>query len=137
MPAIAILLSRYWKPLALALLVAIAISYRGILIHQRDQARGDVIRLTAEAAALRASNQALGFAIARQNAAVTKLRNNADALTRAMNSRIDSASRAAFATQGRAANQARDLIAAQIDSASGCEGAVRWGNARALEMSSW
>ena len=137
MPAIALLLSRYWKPLALGLLISAAIVYRALLVHQRDQARAQVVTLTTEAAALRASNQALGFAIARQNAAVTELRNNADALTTAMNSRIGSATRAAFATQGRAADQARDLIGAQIDASTGCAGAIKWGNARAAELSSW
>jgi hypothetical protein len=137
MPAIALLLSRYWKPLTLALLVSTALAYRSLIIHQRDKARGDVTRLTAEAVALRASNEALGFAIARQNAAVTELRNNADALIGAMNSRSGSATKAAFAAHGRAADQARALIEAQIDSSSGCAGAVKWGNARAAELSSW
>jgi len=39
MPLIATLLSSYWKPLALALLVASAFAYRALLIHQRDEAR--------------------------------------------------------------------------------------------------
>ena len=62
MPLIGVLLTRYWKPLALAVLIAAAFAYRAILIHERDRARAQLAELTAEAAALRASNQALGSA---------------------------------------------------------------------------
>ena len=137
MPLIGMLLSHYWKPLLLAVLLASALAYRGILIHQRNDARAKVAQLAAEAAALRASNQALGAMIDRQNAAVAELKARADGAVNAMAAREEGASREGAAAQGQAAQQARALIAAPIDRNSGCEGAIRWGNAQAPELSSW
>jgi len=137
MPLIAILLSHYWKPLALAVLVAAAFGYRATLLHQRNEAREQVARLTAEAAALRTSNQALGAMIDRQNAAVAELKARADAATNALEASEDAASREGAAAQGKAEQRGRALIAAPIDSNSGCEGAIEWGNAHAAELSSW
>jgi len=39
MPMIGLILSQYWKPLALVVLIAAALAYRSVLIHQRDEAR--------------------------------------------------------------------------------------------------
>ena len=137
MPLIGILLSHYWKPLALTVLVASALAYRAILIHQRNDAREKVAQITAEAVALRTSNQALGAMIDRQNAAVAELKARADAAVNAMASREEGAAREGAAAHGQAEQQARELIAAPIDINSGCEGAIRWGNAQAAELSSW
>ena len=137
MPLIGSLLVSYWKPLALMALIAGALAYRTILIHERDSARAQVVQLNQEAAALRASNQALGAAIQLQNAAVGKLKADADAATQVMNSRMAAASIAGIAAAARGADQARTLIAAPIESSSGCAGAIQWGNARATELSSW
>lgn len=71
---IGFILSQYWKPIALAVLIAAGLAYRTVLIHQRDEARDQVAQLTAEATALRTSNQALGASIAQQNTAVTDSR---------------------------------------------------------------
>jgi hypothetical protein len=137
MPLIGILLSRYWKPCALAVLVASVLAYRAILVHQRNDARQQVAQLTAEAAALRTQNQALGATIDRQNAAVAELKVRADAAVTAMEASEEAASREGAAAQGQAQQQARALIAAPIDIKSGCEGAIRWGNAQAAELASW
>jgi hypothetical protein len=138
MPMIGILLSRYWKPLALVLLIAAALAYRAILIHQRDGALAKVTQLTAEAAALRASNLALGATIDRQNAAVAQLKATADAASSAMTSRAETASRQGAAAQDAAAQQARALMAAPIAAGSaGCLDAIKWGNAQAAELASW
>jgi len=137
MPLIGVLLSHYWKPLLLAVLVASALAYRAILIHQRDAAQQEVAQLTAEAAALRTSNQALGAMIDRQNAAVAELKATADAAVNTMAANEAAASREGATAEGKAEQQGRALIAAPIDAASGCEGAIRWGNARAVELSSW
>lgn len=137
MPLIGILLSHCWKPLLLAALVVSALAYRAILIHERDDARKKVAQLTAEAAALRASNQALGALIDRQNAAVAELKARAGAAVNAMAANEEAASREGAAAEDQAQQQARALITAPIDSNSGCEGAIRWGNAQAAELSSW
>ncbi len=137
MPLIGVLLSQYWKPLLLAVLVASALAYRAILIHQRDAAQQEVAQLTTEAAALRTSNQALGAMIDRQNAAVAELKARADAAVNTMAAKEAAASREGATAEGKAEQQGRALIAASIDAASGCEGAIRWGNAQAAELSSW
>jgi hypothetical protein len=137
MPLIGVLLSQYWKPLALAVLIASAFAYRAILIHERDSARAQVAELTSEAAALRSSNQALGAMIDRQNAAVAELKARADAAENAMTASEDAAAGAGTAAEATAEQQGQALVAAPIDANSGCEGAIRWGNARAGELSSW
>ncbi len=95
MPLIAIMLSHYWKPLALVVLVAAALGYRTVLVHERGDALKKVAQLTAEAVALRASNQALGATIDRQNAAVADIKTRADAAVNAM-----AADQAAAAREG-------------------------------------
>ncbi len=86
MPLIGILLSQYWKPLALAAVIAArARVSRAPRSSARDGARQEVGQVTAEAnAALRTTNQALGAMIDRQNAAVAELKARADAVTNAM-----------------------------------------------------
>ena len=138
MPLIGVLLSSYWKPLALAALVAAALVYRAVLIHQRDDAREKVAQLTSEAVALRTSNQALGAMVGRQNAAVAELKARADAAVNAMAATAAGCiARRASPVESKAEQQGRALIAAPIDPNSGCEGAIRWGNAQAAELSSW
>ncbi len=137
MPLIGVLLSRYWKPLALAIAIAAVLAYRAVLVRERDQARAQAAQLTIDAAALRAGNQALGAAIARQNAAVAELKTKADAAASAMNAQAAAAASAGVAAADRAANQAQGFIAAPIDSGSGCEGAIKWGNAQAAQLASW
>jgi hypothetical protein len=137
MPLLGALFSRYWKPLGLAVLVASALAYRAILIHQRNDAREQAAQLSAEAGALRTSNQALGGTIDRQNAAVAELKAKADAAVNAMAASEDAAAREGAAAEGQAQQQARALIAAPIDFNSGCQGAIRWGNAQAAELASW
>ncbi len=132
-----ILLSHYWKPLLLVALVAAAVGYRAVLLHQRDAARSRVTQLTVEAAALRSSNQALGAMIDRQNAAVAQLKAQADAAMSAMSASENAAAVAAGAADSKAEQQGRALIAAPIDVNAGCAGAIQWGNAQAAELSSW
>jgi hypothetical protein len=137
MPLIGILLSRYWKLLALGALLAGAIAYRAVLLHQLNAARERVTQLTAEAAALRINNQALGAMIDRQNAAVAELKARADAAVNTMAANEAAADRAGTAVQAQAQQQAQSLMTAAIDADSGCEGAIRWGNAQAPELSAW
>ncbi|HLI78351.1 MAG TPA: hypothetical protein VKV03_00125 [Candidatus Binataceae bacterium] len=137
MTIVGLILSRYWKPLMLAGLMAAAVVYRAALIHQRDEARAQVAQLTTQDAALRASNQALSASITQQNAAVTALKARADAAVNTMAANEAAALRDGAATQGQAQQQAQALIAASIDANSGCAGAIRWGNAQAPELSAW
>jgi threonine dehydrogenase-like Zn-dependent dehydrogenase len=137
MPLIGTLLLSYWKPLGLLALMLLAFGYREVLVHQRDAARLQAAQLTAEANALRTSNQALTSAIDQQNAAVAQIKARADAAINTMAANAAAALRAGTATQAEAQQQAQTLMAASIDASSGCEGAIRWGNAQAAELSSW
>jgi len=137
MPLIGSLLLSYWKPLALLALMLLACGYREVLVHQRDDARQQAAQLAAEAEALRTSNQALTAAIDQQNAAVAQIKARADAAVNTMAANAAAAFRAGAATQVEAQHQAQILMAAPIDASSGCEGAIRWGNAQAAELSSW
>jgi hypothetical protein len=132
-----IVLSHYWKPLMLLALLAAAIAYRAVLLHQRDEARSQVTQLTVEAAALRTSNQALGTMIDRQNAAVAQLKAQADAAMNAMSASENAASIAAGAAESQAEQQGKALLTAPIDVNARCAGAIQWGNAQAAELSSW
>jgi hypothetical protein len=137
MALIGVILSQYWKPLALSVLMAAAFAYRTVLIHQRDEARDQVVQLTAEATALRTSNQALGASIAQQNAAVTELKARADAAVNTMAANEAAALSDGATAQEQAQQQAHALIASSIDANSGCQGAIQWGNAQAAELSAW
>jgi hypothetical protein len=137
MPLIGTLLLSYWKPLGLLALMLLACGYREVLVHQRDAARQQAAQLVAETNALRTSNQALTAAIEHQNAAVAQVKARADAAVNTMAANAAAALRAGAATQVQALRQAQVLMAAPIDVSSGCEGAIRWGNAQAAELSSW
>lgn len=137
MPLIGTLLLSYWKPLGLMALMLLAFGYREVLVHQRDVARQQAAQLAAEAGALRTSNQALTAAIDQQNAALAQVKARADAAVNRMAANVAAALRAGAATQVQALQQAQVLMAAPIDAGSGCEGAIRWGNAQAAELSSW
>ena len=60
--------------MAIALLIAAALGYRALLLHQRDAARAAAAHLSASLADAEASNAALQSAIATQNSAVAQLR---------------------------------------------------------------
>ncbi len=137
MALIGTLLLSYWKPLAMLALIIVAFGYRELLVHQRDEARQQAAQLTAEADALRTSNQALTASIEQQNAAVARIKARADAAVNTMAANAVAAQKAGAAVQVQAQQQAQSLMAASIDASSGCEGAIRWGNAQAAELSSW
>ena len=69
-----LLAAKLWKPVAIALLIAAALGYRALLLHQRDAARAEAAHLSASLADAEASNAALQSAIATQNSAVAQLR---------------------------------------------------------------
>ena len=137
MTLLAMLLSHYWKAVMLTGLIAAAMVYRATLIAERDAARAKVSALTAQTAALQAGNQALKSAIDHQNAAVEALRARADAEVNANAADQAAAWNAGLIAQQQAQNQASALAAAPIDPNTGCVGAIRWGNARAPELSQW
>jgi len=135
MAALGLILVRYWKPLALGAVLAAVFGYGALLTHQRNAARAVAVRLTADAATLRSANQALTAAAGQQNAAVEALRHQADSASAAMAAHAGAAAQAGANAAGSAAAVAHTLAVAPID--SGCDAAIRWGNARAAELSRW
>ena len=130
-----LLAAKLWKPVAIALVIAAALGYRALLLHQRDAARAAVTHLSASLADAEASNAALQSAIATQNSAVAQLRTEyrtGRAGRRGARARGDGRGTAAMRT---AASGARALEGARID--AGCAAAIRWGNAQAAELGRW
>ncbi len=135
MPMIAMMLARYWKPLAIAAIFAAAIGYRAILVHERDAARRDAAASAAAAAQLRADNQSLAQQIRSQNAAVEAIRKAADEQAQAMSARAQASMRAADSAEAAADADARSLAQSRI--ANGCDEAIRWGREQARELGKW
>jgi hypothetical protein len=130
------LAAKLWQPVALALLIAAALGYRALLLHQRDAARAAVTHLSASLADAEASNAALQSAIAAQNSAVAQLRAELEqGVQAAAAARERAATAMGTAAMRTAASGARALEGARID--AGCAAAIRWGNAQAAELGRW
>ena len=129
------LAAQLWKPVAIALLIAAALGYRALLLHQRDTARAEAAHLSASLADAEASNAALQSAIATQNSAVAQLRTQLEQGARAAAARERAATASGAAAMRTAASGARALESARI--VAGCAAAIRWGNAQAAELSRW
>src|SRR5512146_927417 len=130
-----LLAEQLWKPVAIALLIAAALGYRALLVHQRDAARAAAAHLSASLADAEASNAALQSAIATQNSAVMQLRAQLEQGARAAATRERAAAARGAAAMRSAASGARALQDARIE--AGCAAAIRWGNARAAELGRW
>jgi len=124
-----------WRPVALALLVAAALGYRALLVHQRDAARAASAHLSASLADAEASNMALQNAVATQNSAVAQLRAELEEDQAAAAARERAAAADGQAAMRTAANGAAALKGARIE--AGCAAAIRWGNAQAAELGRW
>lgn len=137
MPILAILISQYWKPMVIAVVVASGFAYSAILIRERDDARRKIVDLTGEATALQSSNRAMSQTIDRQNAAVAELKARADAAANAMGVREEAALRKGAAEESIAEQHAHALTSAAIPGEPGCDSAIRWGNQAAGELATW
>ena len=131
------LAAKLWKAVAIALLIAAALGYRALLLHQRDAPRAAAAHLSASLADAEASNAALQSAIATQNSAVAQLRAELEQGVRAarplLSARGDGGGNGGDAHGGE--RRARRLRAR--GSTAGCAAAIRWGNARAAELGRW
>jgi hypothetical protein len=130
-----LLVGQLWRPVAIALLIAGALGYRALLLHQRDTARAAAAHLSASLADAEASNAALQSAIATQNSAVAQLRAELEQGVQAAAAREGAATARGMAEMHAAASGARSLEGARID--AGCAAAIRWGNAQAAELGRW
>lgn len=123
------------KLIALVAIVAGALIYRAVLVHQRDSARAQVTALGAAAAALRAENASMAAAVGRQNAAIGALQDQMKAAVQAAAQREASATATAARTLGAAAARAEAERKAPVP--AGCQGAIDWGNAQGPELGRW
>ncbi|HZO81155.1 MAG TPA: hypothetical protein VFB33_05625 [Candidatus Binataceae bacterium] len=128
-------LLQFWRPLGLSLLVAAALAYRALLVHQRDAARAQAARLGAELAAAQAASAAMRQAVAAQNAAVARLRVELRQSAEAAAARDRAAAAEGAAVMRQAAAGARALQRARID--AGCAAAIRWGNVQSAKLARW
>ncbi len=123
------------KLIALIAMVATALIYRAVLVHQRDSARAQVTALGDAAAALRAENASMATAVARQNAAIGALQDQMNAAEQEAAQR--EASTAANAARTMKAEVARAQAERNAPVPAGCQGAIEWGNAQGPELGRW
>src|ERR1700746_1142501 len=102
-----LLAAKLWKPVAIALLIAAALGYRALLLHQRDAARAAATHLSASLADAEASNAALQSAIATQNSAVAQMRAELEQGVQAAAARERAATAVGTAAMRTAASGAR------------------------------
>ncbi len=134
-PVLLMFASRYWKASVLVLGLSAALVYRAVLVHERDAARRVAAELRLNVSELQAANGRLAGALTRQDAAVGALKKAADDAARALSAQSAIAAQAGVRDAMRAEGQARALSHATVD--PGCAAAIRWGNARAAELSRW
>ena len=125
-----------WRPVALALLVAAALGYRALLVHQRDAARAASAHLSASLADAEASNTALQNAVATQNSAVAQLRAELEedqaGWPRRANAPRPPTARQRCAPRPTAPRRSRAHVLRPD-----ARRRVRWGNAQAAELGRW
>ncbi len=132
---LSLLAGQLWRPVAIGLLIAAALGYRALLVHQRDTARATAAHLSASLTAAEASNAALQGAIATQNSAVAQLRTQLKQSMAAAVAREQAAAAAGATAMHAAARGAQAFERARI--AAGCVAAIRWGNAQGVELGRW
>ena len=128
-------LIQYWKPIALAAVLAAAFTYRAVLIHQRNSARAQVISLGEAAVALRAANASLAAGVKRQNEAIDSLQGKMKLAERTAAQR-----QAQYANSGEQAMRQERAHANALKNApvpAGCQAAINWGNAQGPELGRW
>jgi hypothetical protein len=123
------------KWILLVLLIAAAVAYRAVLVHQRDSARAQVITLTAAAAVLQADNASMAAAVAKQNAAIDTLQAQMKVAQSAAAARQTQYASSAATAMTQERTHANAMMTAPI--ASGCADAIAWGNAQGPELGRW
>ncbi len=131
----ALMLANYWKPIAIAVAIAAALAYRGILIHQRDAARSETASMAAQVASLKSAEAACEDAVARQNLAVNAIAAAAARETAAAQTREANVAAVAATAASDEARRAAAIQSAPI--ASDCAGAIEWANTQAEELGKW
>lgn len=129
------LLASLYKPLAILALIGALVSYRMLLIHQRDSARAEVVTMRAQLSGFEQANAAMKQAVSQQNAAVAKLTEEAAQAEHQAQATLATATQQGAAAMQRQTAQARALTQAAIP--GGCASAIAWGNAQGPELGRW
>jgi hypothetical protein len=132
---LAALLTQFGKPLAFLALIAAALVYRAILVHQRDAALAQVAAITAQAQQYKAADDECVGAVGRQNDAVAKLQNDEVMVVQAAQTREENLVANAEARAAQARNAADALAHAKVG--QGCDAAIKWANQQAPELGKW
>jgi hypothetical protein len=123
------------KWILLFLIVAGALAYRAVLVHQRDSARVQVTALTGAAALLQADNASMAASVTRQNAAIGTLQAQMSV------ARANAAARQAHYSNSAAQAMAQEVTHSKVVMSAalpgGCSGAIAWGNAQGPELGRW
>jgi len=131
----ALLIANYWKPIAIAVALAAALAYRGLLIHQRDAARAETASISVQLADWKISEAACESAVARQNLAVNAIAASAARESAAAKTREANVAASAAATASDEARRANAILTTPI--ANDCASAIKWANAQAGELGKW
>ena len=129
------LIAGLWKPLALVGLVAAALVYRSVLIHERDAAQAQVAAITAQAQQYKAADDACVAAVAQQNAEVKKLREDEAMVLEAAQTREANVVANAETHAAQATKTADALAHAKLG--QGCDAAIKWANQQGAELGKW
>ena len=129
------LLAGLWKPLAVAGLIAAALVYRSVLIHERDAAQAQVAAITAQAQQYKAADDACVAAVAQQNAEVKKLRDDEAMIAEAAQTRVANVVANAQTQAAQARSTADALVHAKLG--EGCDAAIKWANQQGQELGKW
>jgi hypothetical protein len=130
-----VMLLQHWKAIALVAIVASALIYRAVLVHQRDSARAQATALGDAAAALRADNASMSAAVTRQNEAIDALQGKMKLAQQAATQREAQYAASGAQTMSRAVARANAVHIAVVP--AGCPGAINWGNAQGPELGRW
>jgi hypothetical protein len=116
-------------------MIAAALAYRAVLVHQRDSARAQVTALSDAAAALRAENALMAAAVGRQNEAIDALQSKMKLAEQQAAQREAEYAASGAATLSREVARANAVRSAPVP--AGCQGAIEWGNAQGPELGRW
>jgi septal ring factor EnvC (AmiA/AmiB activator) len=123
------------KPAAIVIIVIGLVTYRAILVHERDAARSQAAAFQAEFAAAQAANQSLSAEIARQNFQTEALQRQAKAAADSLKTRNQQAAAASASLMNQEIARANAIAAQPI--ADGCAAAIEWGNGAGPELGKW
>jgi hypothetical protein len=132
---VAMTMLAHWRAIAVGVVLMAAVTYRGVLIYQRNAARAESVSLGVHLGALKIAETACEAAVANQNRAVDAMRSTSKRLAEVSANRTANVSAAAAKTTALENDRAMKTLQTPI--AADCPGAIKWGNLRAIEIGKW